>query len=201
MLTISYIWSQIFTIIEYSLLGASYLAKKRRLVVTLDILSMIGGIIAYILLGADLGIAMSIIILVANFYYLYDSTVHARRRKSRWYDYLVLAVVLIAIAIATWFTMDGWLSLLSVVATVLYEISIWQKKVIIYKLLGIPVALCWMLYNACLLSIAGVIFEAIALITSIIGYIREVKASKAKAKARAKTNKSKTRTKKRQHAQ
>lgn len=185
MFTLTYILSQIFTIIEYSLLGASYLAKKRRAVVILDILSMASGIIAYVFLGADLGIAMSVIILVANFYYLYDSTVHSRRKKQRWYDYLVLVLVMLAIAVATWFTYDGPLSLLSVAATVLYEISIWQKSTKVYKFLGIPVALSWMLYNAFLLSIAGIIFEGIMLVASIVGYSREMRAAKRRKMKKA----------------
>ncbi len=192
MLTMSYIWSQIFTVIEYSLLGASYLAKKRKLVVILDILSMVAGTTAYVLLGADMGIMMSIIILVANFYYLYDSSVHGRRRKSRWYDYVVLVIVLTAIGLAAWWTFDGWTSLLSVLATVLYEISIWQKSTKVYKFLGIPVALCWMLYNGVLLSVAGVIFEGIMFVTSIVGYVREVKAAKERKAKRLARKKLKT---------
>lgn len=71
-ITWTYIWSQIFTLVEYGLLGATYFAKHRKLVVILDTISMAAGIVAYILLGADLGLAMSVVILLANFYYLYD---------------------------------------------------------------------------------------------------------------------------------
>lgn len=65
-ITWTYIWSQIFTVIEYVLLGTTYFAKKRKLVVILDTFSMLAGIVAYILLGADLGLAMSVVILLAN---------------------------------------------------------------------------------------------------------------------------------------
>ena len=65
-----YVWSQVLTVIEYALLGASYLAKNRKAVVVLDIVSMTTGIFAFLLLGAELGMMMSIIILLANFYYL-----------------------------------------------------------------------------------------------------------------------------------
>ena len=51
-LTFSYILSQILTVVEYGLLGASYLAKNRKAVVFLDILSMSTGIIVYILPGS-----------------------------------------------------------------------------------------------------------------------------------------------------
>ena len=195
-LTFSYILSQILTVVEYGLLGASYLAKNRKAVVFLDILSMSTGIIVYILLGADLGMAMSVIILLANFYYLWDENHHNAKERSKLHlrDYIVLAVVLLAIGIVTIFTYDGPLSLLSVAATALYEISIWQKSTKVYKFLGIPVAFCWMSYNGFEQSIFGVLCEAVMFITSIIGYVRELKAEK-KSKRRKLGVKSKPKAK------
>lgn len=184
----SYIWSQIFTVVEYGLLGASYLAKNRKAVVLLDIASMSCGIIAFIFLGADLGMAMSIIILLANFYYLWDEHKHSAKERAKLHvrDYVVLTAVLTGIFVVTILTYDGPLSLLSVAATVLYEISIWQKSTKIYKLLGIPVAFCWMTYNGFVQSIFGVICEAVMFITSIIGYVRELQAEKRKKSRRRK---------------
>lgn len=193
-LTLSYIFSQIFTVAEYGLLGWSYLAKKRRVVVILDIASMACGIVAFILLGADLGMAMSVIILLANFYYLWEesssritssrissSQVKRRREMRRW---TVLVVVLTGIGVVTWLTYDGSLSLLSVAATVIYEISIWQKSTRVYKFLGIPVALCWMTYNGFVASIFGVICEAVMLVASIVGYVQDVRRQKKVTKAK-----------------
>lgn len=179
-MSISWIFSQIFTVVEYGLLGASYLAKSRKAVVLLDIASMACGIVAYILLGADLGMAMSVIILLANFYYLWDENKHDAKERSRLHprDYVVLAVVLVAIGVMSYLTYDGPASLLSVAATTLYEISIWQKSTKIYKFIGIPVALCWMLYNGFIWSPFGVLCESVMFITSIVGYVREVKTAK-----------------------
>lgn len=128
-MSIVYIWSQVFTVIEYALLGWSYFAKNRKLVVILDIFSMISGIIALILLDAGLGIALSIIILLANFYYLWDENVRKRRDLKKYFlrDYIAITVILVSIGIVTIFTNDGPFSLLSTIATTLYEISIWQK--------------------------------------------------------------------------
>lgn len=195
-ITWTYLWSQILTVIEYGLLGATYFAKKRKLVVVLDIVSMAAGIGAYILLGADLGLAMSAVILVANFYYLWDEwyeKIEAKRRKRpkmigghQLRDYVVLTVVLATIAgLAIW-TYDGPLSLLSVAATVLYEISIWQNGTRMYKFLGIPVALCWMLYNVFILSVAGIVSEGIIFLAAVVGYWREYQAGKRKPARRKK---------------
>jgi len=182
-LTAVYIWSQILTVIEYGLLGASYLAKNRRAIVLLDIASMATGIIAFLLLGADLGMAMSVVILLANFYYLWDEQTQGKNNKLTLRDYVVLGIVLAVIAVLAVLTYDGPLSLLSVAATVLYEISIfWQGNTRVYKLLGIPVAFCWMTYNGFVGSIFGVLCEAGMFITSIIGYVREIRSGKKKKK-------------------
>lgn len=175
-----WVLSQIFTVVEYGLLGATYLAKNRKLIVTLDIASMACGIVAYILLGADVGMAMSVIILLANFYYLWDENKHSAKERAKLHarDYVVLAMVLLGIGVVTALTWEGWVGLLSVAATVLYEISIWQKSTKVYKFLGIPVAFCWMTYNGFVWSPFGVLCEMVMFITSIIGYAREVKAGK-----------------------
>lgn len=183
-ITWTWVLSQIFTVVEYGLLGASYLAKSRKAVVSLDIVSMICGIVAFILLGADLGMAMSVIILLANFYYLWDENKHSAKERSKLHvrDYVVLAVVLVGIVMVTFLTYDGPLSLLSVAATTIYEVSIWQKSTKIYKFLGIPVAFCWMTYNGFVKSPFGVLCEMVMFTTSIVGYVREIKAEKLKMK-------------------
>ena len=89
----------------------------------------------------------------------------------------MLTIVLLVIAVMAWLTYDNVLSLLSVAATVLYEISIWQKSTKVYKFLGIPIAVCWMIYNGFVLSIFGVICEAGMLVASIVGYMREIRKS------------------------
>lgn len=183
---VTYIWSQIFTVVEYGLLGWSYFAKKRKLVVILDIFSMISGIIAFILLGADLGMALSVIVLLANFYYLWDENERKKKDSKKYFvrDYVTIGIVLMGIAVVTFLTYDGPLSLLSVLATTLYEVSIWQKSTKVYKFLGIPVAFCWMSYNGFVRSIFGVICEAGMLISSIWGYVNEIRGSKKKGKRR-----------------
>lgn len=193
-MSITFIWSQIFTIVEYSLLGWSYFAKRRKLAIILDISSMIFGILAYILLGADLGVALSIIILLANFYYLWDENLRKKRDLQKYFlqDYIAIILVLASILIVTIITYHKPLDLLSTTATTLYEISIWQKSTKVYKFLGIPVALCWATYNGFIGSIFGVFCETAMLISSIWGYRKEFKGKrKVKSKRKVSANKNK----------
>jgi hypothetical protein len=67
---------------------------------------------------------------------------------------------------------------MSVFATMLYTYSVWQKKISIYKILGIPVGIIWIIYNIYIVSIFGIILEVVLLISAIIGIVREYKMKK-----------------------
>ena len=60
-LTITYILSQLFTIIMYTLLGITYYTKDRTKILFLSILSNTSCGIAYLLLGAWGGLSMCLI--------------------------------------------------------------------------------------------------------------------------------------------
>ena len=59
--SVTYILSQVLTVVEYGLLGLSYLAKRRVAVVILDIVSMLTGIVVFILLGAVLSLLWTVL--------------------------------------------------------------------------------------------------------------------------------------------
>lgn len=71
-ITVTYVFSQIFTILMYILLAISYYAKNRKSVLILGFLSVIANGIAYILLKAYTGLAMCIVALIRNMIFLFD---------------------------------------------------------------------------------------------------------------------------------
>ena len=172
---VTYIVSQIFTIITYILLAITYYAKDRRKVLIINFLSLIANGIAYILLSAWTGFVMCIVALVRNIIFLIDEKKNGKREKNNKTDIIILVILYIILIISTIFTYDGFLSLLSVIATALYTYSAWQKKTNIYKLLGIPIGILWILYNIYIMSIFGIILETILLICSITGYLLDIK--------------------------
>lgn len=178
MWSLTYILSQIFTIINYTLLGLTYYAKDRKKILVISFLSMIANAIAYILLDAWTGVAMCVVALIRNIIFFIDEKKNGKRETINKKDVVILIVLFSSIIISTIFTYDGFLSLLSVIATMIYTYSVWQKKTNIYKLLGIPGGILWILYNIYVKSIFGVILEAILLICSISGYLLERKKCK-----------------------
>ena len=177
-LTLTYIMSQVFTIIMYLLLAISYYAKDRRKILVLSFLSLVANALAYVLLGAYTGLAMCIVAFIRNIIFIIDEKKNGHRDNITKKDVALLILFYILIIISTVFTYDGLLSLLSVIATMTYTYSVWQKKTNVYKFLGIPVGILWVLYNIYVKSIFGVILESILLIASITGYLVEVKKQK-----------------------
>lgn len=178
MWSITYILSQVFTIINYALLGLTYYAKDRRKILIIGFLSIIATAISYILLDAWTGVAMCVVALIRNIIFLVDEKKNGKRETIRKKDIVILIVLYFITIISTVFTYDGFLSLLSVFATSTYTFSVWQRKTNIYKLLGIPVGILWILYNIYVKSIFGIILESILLICSTSGYILERKKNK-----------------------
>jgi len=93
-------------------------------------------------------------------------------------DIVILMVLYVISIISAIYTYEGFLSLMSVFATMLYTYSVWQKKTSVYKILGVPVGIIWIIYNVYIASIFGIILEIVLLISAIIGIIREYKLKK-----------------------
>ena len=174
-LTTAYVLSQIFTIITYVLLAMTYYAKNRKAVLIISFASLITNGLEYVFLRAYSGLAMCIVALIRNIIFLVDEKKNGKRDTNTKKDVVILVILYIISIASAVFTYDGFLSLLSVFATMLYTYSVWQKKTNIYKLLGMPIGVLWILYNIYVQSLFGVILEAILLVCSMTGYILEMR--------------------------
>ena len=177
-LTITYFISQVCTIIMYVLLGVTYQVKSRRKILILSILSNTFQGIAYVLLNAKSGFVMCILAILRDISMMSISDKIKDEEKSKKAYLCVIIVFYIAIIISAFCTYEGSLSMLSIIATAIYTYSIWQKNEKIYKVLGTPVGICWIVYNIFVKSIFGVVLESIILICSIVGYVRSRKIEK-----------------------
>ena len=177
-LTTEYIISQVLTIITYILLAMTYYAKDRKIVLIISFLSLISNAIAYSFLFAYTGVAMCVIAIIRNIIFLIDEKKNGKNDQITKKDIAILIVLFLITIISTVFTYEGLLSLLTVIATMLYTYSVWQKKTSIYKFLGIPIGILLVSYNFYVKSIFGVILEAILLVCSTTGYILEKRKNK-----------------------
>ena len=176
--SITYILSQVFTIITYALLGLTYYAKDRKKVLVLNFISLVSSGIAYIFLNAWTGLAMCIVALLRNIIFIMDENKNGKRQDIGKKDIIVLIILYGISIISAIFTYNGFGSLFSVFATMLYTFSVWQKKTKIYKILGVPIGILWISYNIYIKSLFGIILETVLLICSITGYLLEMKKQK-----------------------
>lgn len=177
-LTPTYVISQVFTIIMYILLGVTFYVKERKSVLILNFIATISIAIAYSLLGAWTGLAMCIVVIIRNTIFLLDEKKNGKRETINKTDIIILVTLYSISIIFAIFSYDGIFSLLSVLATLLNTYSVWQKDIKIYKLLGIPTGILWILYNIYIMSIFGIISESLLLICSTSGYILEKRKNK-----------------------
>lgn len=170
-----YVMSQVFTILMYALLGITYQVKSRRKILVLSIFSNAFQGIAYLLLNAKSGFVMCVLAILRETAMMLISDKIKDEKTSKNAYLCVIIVFYIAMIISAIFTYEGIWSMLSIIATLIYTYSIWQKNEKIYKVLGTPVGICWIAYNIFVKSIFGVILESIILICSIVGYVRSKK--------------------------
>lgn len=174
-LSLEYILSQVFIIISYLFLMLSYQAKTRKTILTYSFISLIANEISYVFLQAYTGLAMCFVALLRNIIFMIDEKRNGKSDKISKKDIIILAVLYLISLLSTVYTYDGFLSLLSVFATMLYTYSVWQKKTTIYKILGLPIGILWIAYNIYIMSIFGIILETILTISAIYGYFKEKK--------------------------
>jgi len=177
-LTAAYIASQILTIAMYVTLAISYYMKDRTKILLINFLGCLLIGLAYLLLSAYTGAVMALISVIRNIIFLIDEKKNGKSEKIVKKDIYILIFIYLIIVIVTIPTYNSLLSLLSVFATSLFTFSVWQKKTIIYKALGIPISSLWIAYNIYVLSLFGFVLESIILIFALSGFIIEKKKRK-----------------------
>ena len=175
MITTTYIISQVFTLITYILLALTYYCKSRKNILIIGFLSVLANMVAYIFLDAYTGVAMCVLAIIRNIIFIVDERKNGKRDKTNKKDIFIFVVLCIISVIFSIFTYNGFFSLLTVFGTIIYTYSVCQKKASVYKLLGIPTEILFVLYNIYIKSIIGIVLESILMICSLVGYILDMK--------------------------
>ncbi len=174
-MTITYILSQIFIIINYTFLIITYQSKNRKNILIYNFCAMMATGLSFLCLSAYSGLAMTIVAILRNIIFMIDEKKNGKSDKKSLKDYIILAVLYVISIVFAIITYNGILSMMPVIATMLYTYSVWQKSTKVYKLLGIPVGIISIIYNIYIFSIFGIILEVMLAISSIVGLIRENK--------------------------
>ena len=107
--------------------------------------------------------------LITNIIFYIDEQRNGKTDKIAKKDIIMLLCILAYTTILAVITYSELLSLLSVLATVIWIFSVWMKQVKLYKLISIPDTILWLAFNIYAKSISGIIVEIILLGNSING--------------------------------
>jgi len=84
-----------------------------------------------------------------------------------------LIILTIVPIIISCFTFTGWISLIPIIATILYTYAIWQKNLTRFRVIVSSSSIGWIFYNfvgGAYVSLIGGIFEFISGIIAIIRF-------------------------------
>ena len=163
-LSLTYIISQILVIIYYLIYSGTFHLKDSNKILIFGIIATIISSISYVLLNEYTGMVMCFVAIIRNLWF------QKNKRNT-----LGLSLIFILTLIASIFTFNSYFCLFNIVATLIYTYALWQKNTKTYKLLGIIVNGLMIVYNIYIKSIFGVILISIALIRSIVGFLKENK--------------------------
>jgi hypothetical protein len=167
----TYIYSQIFVALAYLCLFATYQIKSRSKLLATTITSniLMGG--GFILLNAWVGLAMCCVAICRDV--VSEILNHKRseqtRAKNTKLDWGLLTIWATALIALTVLTEEGWVTWFALFATLTFTVSIWQKNVLVYRVLGIFVGIFWIIYNVGVESFFGITLESVLLVGVIIG--------------------------------
>ena len=132
----TYFLSQIFVCLCYAFLGLTYVIKKRTWILYFSLMALLFNGLHYSLLKAWAGVGVVCIAIVRNVLFLIQQKIKVLDKYV--IDDWIILIFLMIISITTAFwTYDSVLSLFSIVASMVYTISVWQKNIKVYKILGI----------------------------------------------------------------
>ena len=150
---------------------STYQFKNRTTILLFGFLSAIATGASHFCLAAYSGLAMTCVSVIRNSIFFVQEK-HGKTDKITKVDWAILTVLFTIAIVSAYFTFDGFLSLMSVFATLIYTYSVWQKSTNVYKYLGIPTSICWIIYDIYITSWFGMLLESALMISAIIGIIR-----------------------------
>lgn len=176
----TYIISQIFVCITYFLLALTYFAKNRKGILVFNLIALLCNGVHYVLLNAWAGLVVVAVAILRNTLFLIQQKVK-NFNKNKVIDWIILIVLLVFSTVMGYITYDAPFDLFSILSSIVFTISVWQKNINIFKILGILSSLLSLAYYIYIDSIFAIILESVLLsimIVSTIIYFTKIRNNK-----------------------
>ena len=160
----AYLVAQIIGFIAFAISLIAYHRKDKKTILGNMILSNILNLIHYLLLGAFSGCITKLLAIFRDYFII------LKEKHPKLSNIIYLILFIIVYVIATIFTYSGILSILPLVAAIIYIIFIWNGNELQIKKIAFLCYFLWLIYNISILSIAGIISNVVALISTYFAY-------------------------------
>ena len=170
-LTASFITSQVLIALFYATLALTYYLEDRRKILIVNMTGIALQGIAFFILGAHTGLAMAIVGVIRNIIFIIDEKKYGKSEKISKKDIVILAIIYVVTVTLALAGYSSLMSLLIVLVSIMFTYSVWQKNIIVYKVLGIPIATCAFLYNLYVGAVVGIVAEGVIIVAATIGLI------------------------------
>lgn len=140
--------------------------KSRKMLLTFKLISDVLWTLHYLFLFAYSGFAICLIS-------VFREIISINRKSHKWADCIVWPVLFITAAVGSAFlTWKGPVTLLTTCASILAIISFWIGKPRLSRIMAFPIGACMISYDILIISIVGIVNEAFALVSAVVGIIR-----------------------------
>ena len=164
-----YIVAQIIGLIAFVVSLIAYHKKDKKTILNNMVTSNILNLIHYLLLGAFSGCITKLLAIFRDYFII------LKEKNKKLSNSVYLIVFIILYIIATIFTYNGILSILPLVAAIIYIIFIWNGNEVIIKKTAFFCYFLWLIYNIFVLSIAGIVSNVISILSTLIAILNAKK--------------------------
>lgn len=166
----NYILSQICSFVALIFFALTFATKRKNTILQYSVLMALFYSLEYLLLGSLTGFLVKLIGVFRGIWYYFELKIKGENSHIS----LILVVVLtIVSAIFTWKSVT--LTLIPVIANLLYAYALWQKDSKKLKIISFFVSCLWIVFSFYVNSIVGVISRIIILIVQFILFMFDIR--------------------------
>ena len=167
-----YILAQIIGFIAFFVSLIAYHRKDKKTILINMIIANIINLVHYLLLGAYSGCITKLLAIFRDCFIIF------KKNYNNFLNYFYLIFFIILYIIASIFTFNGILSILPLLAALIYTIFIWNGNELRLKKIAFICYFIWLIYNIFVMSISGIVSNVISIVSTLIAIKNEKKRCK-----------------------
>ena len=168
MWTTEYILSQVAIIIATLIYALSYCTKNKKLVLILNMASIVFYVLEYMLLKSYMAAAMKMVAWGRILWFFIND------KNGKKQDYVSLIVSCMVFVILSIFTYSHPMDLLSLVASVIFTYAVWQQDIFWYRALSVITSVLWIMHDIYYYTIMGIVLGIVLLMVKLTSTIKFV---------------------------